>query len=308
MALSDLCKILMKKLHKKAPAPRSPRMINPDGGFNVIRKGVSKSNWRDAYHFLHTVSWSKFLAVISLAYILANSLFAVAYTVGGGIENARRGNFLDAFFFSVQTMASIGYGAMYPKSIYANLLVTVEALLGLLWIAMATGLMFARFSVPKARVMFSRVAVIAPYNSMPTLIFRVANERQNWILEAQIHVTLVRNEISIEGDMMRRFYDIPLVRSQSPLFALSWTVMHIIDESSPLYGVTPEVMVEDEIELVVTLTGLDETVAQTIHARHSFIAEEIFWNMRFVDILSKGRDGRRTIDYSGFHDVMPLEN
>jgi len=296
----------MHKTHKKAPAPRTPRMIKPGRGFNIIRKGVSKSNWRDLYHFLHTVSWPKFLMVISLAYLLANSLFAVAYTIGGGVENARRGNFLDAFFFSVQTMASIGYGAMYPKSIYANLLVTVEALLGLVWIAMATGLMFARFSVPKARVMFSRVAVIAPYNDVPTLIFRVANERQNWILEAQIHVNLVRDEISKEGDLMRRFYDIPLIRSYSPLFALSWTVMHAIDESSPLYGVTPEEMVEHEMEVVVTLIGLDETVAQTIHARHSFIAEEIFWNMRFVDILSKGRDGKRTIDYSRFHDILPL--
>lgn len=293
----------MNKIYRRASAPR---MISRDGGFNVLRKGVSNNPWRDMYHFLHTVSWPKFLGVITAAYILVNALFALAYTVCGGVENARRGNFFDAFFFSVQTMASIGYGAFYPKSIFANILVTIEALIGLLWIAMATGLMFARFSVAKARVMFSRVAVILPYNGVPTLMFRVANERQNWILEAQVRLTLVRTEISKEGDVMRRFYDLPLVRSYSPLFSLSWTVMHTIDEDSPLYGVTPEVMIDNEMELLATFTGLDETVAQTIHTRHSFIPDEILWNMRFVDILSKTKDGRRSIDYSRFHDVRAL--
>jgi inward rectifier potassium channel len=293
----------MNKTHRRAS---TTRMISQDRGFNVVRKGVSNNPWRDMYHFLHTVSWPKFLGVISAAYILVNSLFALAYTVCGGVENARRGNFFDAFFFSVQTMASIGYGAFYPKSIFANILVTVEALIGLLWIAMATGLMFARFSVAKARVIFSRLAVILPYNGVPTLMFRVANERQNWILEAQVRLTLVRTEISKEGDVMRRFYDLPLVRSYSPLFSLSWTVMHTIDEDSPLYGVTPEVMIENEMELLATFTGLDETVSQTIHTRHSFIPDEILWNMRFVDILSKTKDGRRSIDYSRFHDVRAL--
>jgi inward rectifier potassium channel len=285
------------------------RMVNRDGGFNVVRNGVSNSHWRDPYHLLLTLSWYKFFALVSFGYLLANTLFALAYLIGGnGIENARAGNFFDAFFFSVQTMASIGYGAMYPKTLYANILVTIESLLGLMGLAMGTGIMFARFSLPKARVMFSNVAVISPYNNVPTLMFRVANERQNWILEAQIRLTLARSEITKEGDVMRRFYDLPLVRSHSPLFALSWTVMHEINENSFLYGVTPQDMIDDEMELVVTLTGIDETVSQNIHARHSFIAGEIFYNMRFVDILSKTRDGRRSIDYSRFHDVIPLDD
>ncbi len=296
----------MNKTHRKVSPPR---MINRDGGFNIVRKGVSNHHWSDLYHLLLTLSWPKFLLLISLGYLIANALFALAYLASGdGIENARPGNFLDAFFFSVQTMASIGYGAMYPKTAFANFLVTIESLLGLMGIAVGTGLMFARFSLPKARVMFTRVAVVAPYNGIPTLMFRVANERQNWILEAQIRLTLVRSEITPEGHVMRRFYDMQLLRSQSPLFTLTWTVMHPIDESSPLYGVTPDKMLEDETELVITLTGIDETVSQSIHARHSFVTEEILWNMRFVDILSKTRDGRRSIDYSCFHDVMPLED
>jgi inward rectifier potassium channel len=303
-----LATITLPSMKKAVRKTLAPRMINPKGGFNIVRKGVSNSYWGDLYHWLLSLSWPKFLALISLGYIVVNALFALAYLAGGnGIENARPGNFLDAFFFSVQTMASIGYGAMFPKTTYAHVLVTIESLIGLMGLAVGTGLMFARFSLPKARVTFSRVAVIAPYNGIPTLMFRVANERQNWILEAQIRVTLVRNEITVEGDMMRRFYDMQLLRSQTPLFALTWTVMHPIDENSPLYGVTLENMIEDEMELVVTLTGLDETVSQIIHARHSFIAGEIFWNMRFVDILSKTREGRRTIDYSRFHDVIPIE-
>jgi inward rectifier potassium channel len=297
----------MTKKHRQT-SPRT-RMINRDGGFNVIRKGLSYSRWRyDLYHVLITLSWAKFIAIVSLGYLIANILFAWAYLIGGdGIENARSGNFLDAFFFSVQTMASIGYGAMYPKTPYANLLVTIEALFGLLGLAMASGIMFARFSLPKARVIFSHVALISLHNGLPTLMFRVANKRQNWILEAQVRVSLVKSEITKEGDFMRRFYDIPLVRSQSPLFALSWLVMHQINEESPLFGVTAEEMIESEMEIVVTLTGIDETVSQPIHARHSFIAEEIAWNMRFVDILSKASDGRRCIDYSRFHDVVPLD-
>ncbi len=283
------------------------RMVHRDGGSKFVRQGVSNSRWRDPYHLLLTLSWSKFLGLLSLAYLFVNSVFALAYLAGGdGIENARPGNFLDAFFFSVQTMASIGYGAMHPKTLYVNIIVTIEAFLGLVAIAMATGLIFARFSLPKARVMFSHVAVITPYNGLPTLMFRVANERHNWILEAQIRVTLLRSEITTEGEVMRKFYDIPLARSQSPLFALTWMVMHPIEEDSPLYGITQEDMIEDDMELVVTLTGLDEHLSQTIHARHSFIAEEILWNHRFVDILSRTRDGRRSIDYSRFHDVMAI--
>ncbi|NMF63390.1 ion channel [Brasilonema octagenarum] len=296
----------MKKTRGKIPKTRK---INREGSYNVVRIGASNNHWRDPYHVLLTLCWYKTLGLISFGYILANALFALAYLAGGnGIENARPGNFLDVFFFSVQTMASIGYGAMYPKTLYANILVTIESLLGLMGLAMATGLMFARFSLPTARVLFSHVAIITPYNGIPTLMLRVANERQNWILEAQVRVSLVRTQITKEGDLMRRFYDVHLLRNHSPLFALTWTIMHPIDESSPLYGVSTEEMVEDEMEVIVTFTGLDETVSQTIHARHSYIPKQILWNMRFVDILSKTRDGKRSIDYSRFHDVMPIDN
>jgi inward rectifier potassium channel len=241
------------------------------------------------------------------SYVAINTLFAFLYLAGGdSIKNARPGSFLDAFFFSVQTMATIGYGALYPQTDYANILVAIEALLGLLGVAMGTGLMFARFSRPTARVLFSRVVVVAPHNGVPTLMLRVANERRNQILEAQIALSLLRDEVTAEGQFMRRFYDLKLVRSQTRIFALSWMVMHHIDENSPLYGATPESLAEAETDIVVTLTGLDETVTQTVHARHYYITEEILWNMRFVDVFTKKPDGRRLLDFNHFHDVTPL--
>lgn len=281
--------------------------FRPNRPFQVLRLGSSRSRWNDPYHWLLTISWPQFLIVIAIVYVAANVLFALAYLAGGeGIENARSGSFFDAFFFSVQTMASIGYGAMYPRTPYANIIVTIEALAGLMGLAMGTGLMFARFSRPTARVLFSRVAVITSYNGSPTLMFRAANERHNQILEAEIKVTMLRDEITSEGHVMRRFRDLKLVRSETSIFALTWTVMHVIDETSPFYGMTPESLAQENLELIVTLTGLDETVSQTIHARHSFIVEEILWNMRFVDILSVMPDGARSVDYSRFHDVMPM--
>jgi inward rectifier potassium channel len=293
---------------KKQSLNSLARMARRVGQFNVVRKGVWHFHWHDLYHLLLTMSWPAFLGLMWVLYAISNALFALAYLAGGNcIQNARPGSFQDAFFFSVQTMATIGYGGMSPATDYANWVVTVEAMVGLLGVAMVTGLAFARFSRPTARVLFSRVAVIRPYHGLPTLMFRTANLRYNQILEAQMSVTLVRNEISPEGEFMRRFYDLNLVRNRTPVFALSWTVMHAIDETSPLYKATPELLAEQEIEIVVTMTGLDETVSQTVHARHSFIASEILWNMRFVDVLSGRGDGPMSIDYSRFHDVVPVE-
>lgn len=282
--------------------------VKQNGRLNIEGLGAWYNYWNDPYHLLLTLPWAGFLTLICTGYILANALFALAYIAGGdGIENARPGHFLDAFFFSVQTMASIGYGAMYPKTTYAHLLVTAESLVGLFGVTMATGLMFARFSRPTARVIFSRVAVIAPFESVPALMFRTANKRRNLILEASLRVSLARDEITAEGDFIRRIYDLKLLRSQNPSFSLSWTAIHPIDDRSPLYGVSPESLFEDETTILVTLTGLDETVGQNIYAHHRFASQDIFWNMRFVDILIWKPNGDRYIDYSHFHDVKPLQ-
>ncbi|MBD2257526.1 ion channel [Pseudanabaena sp. FACHB-2040] len=287
----------------------SSRIASRAGEFSdVVRYGETHLPWKDIYHHLLKISWPGFIGLMGLVYLAINALFALAYLLGGegAIANTRPGSFTDLFFFSVQTLASIGYGAMYPQTLYAHGLVVIEAFIGLLFIAITTGISFARFSLPSARILFSNYAVIAPQNGVPTLMFRTANKRRNRILEAQLWVTLVRDEITAEGEFFRRFYDLKLSRSHTPLFALSWTAMHPIEASSPLYGETAESLAEANGEIVVILTGIDETISQTIHARHSFLAQEIFWNYRLRDIFCWTKDGRRAIDYSSFDLVEPI--
>jgi inward rectifier potassium channel len=300
----------LKKPSNKQGQRRIPRVHIKvqDGRFHIMGMNAWYSYWREPYHLLLTIPWFGFLLLIASSYIATNALFALAYLAGGDcIENAKHGSFLDAFFFSVQTLASIGYGAMYPKTIYANTIVTIEAMVGLVGIAVMTGLAFARFSRPSARVVFSSVATIAPYEGIPTLIFRTANKRRNQILEAQMRVYLMRDEVTLEGQFIRRIYDLQLLRSQSPSFTLTWVAMHSIDQSSPLYGMTAESLVQTNSMIVISLTGIDETVSQVVHARHDYTADEILWNNRFVDIIHRTPEGHRYIDYNHFHDVLPLD-
>ncbi|MBN3871150.1 ion channel [Nostoc sp. JL33] len=304
----------MKFRLKRLSPKKRQRLIPPiqiqvrDGKFEIMGIGAWHSYWRDPYHLLLTIPWTGFLLLICTSYLTINALFALSYLIGGDcIANARPGSFLDVFFFSVQTLASIGYGAMYPKTTYANIIVTIEAMIGLVGIALMTGLAFARFSRPTARVVFSRVAVITSHNQMPTLIFRSANKRRNMILEAQMRVYLMRDEVTLEGQFIRRFHDLKLLTNQTPSFTLSWSVMHVIDEFSPLYGMTPESLTQTNTILIISLSGLDETVAQIVHARHTYGANEILWNNQFVDIFHRTPDGHRYIDYNRFHDVFPLD-
>jgi inward rectifier potassium channel len=299
-------KFRLTRLSKKRP--QRVQIKIQDGQFEIIGMGVWYSYWRDPYHLLLTIPWTGFLLIICLSYIAINIIFALAYWLGGDcIANARAGSFLDLFFFSVQTLASIGYGAMYPKTLYSNIVVTIEAMIGLVGIAVMTGLAFARFSRPSARVIFSRVAVITPYNGVPTLMFRTANQRRNLILEAQMRVYLMRDEITTEGEFIRRFHDLKLLRNQTPSFTLSWLALHPIDETSPLYGMSAESLIQTNTNIVISVSGIDEAVAQVVQARHQYTAHDILWNNRFVDIFHHTSDGHRYIDYKYFHDVEPLD-
>ncbi|BAZ28797.1 K+ channel inward rectifier domain-containing protein [Cylindrospermum sp. NIES-4074] len=303
-------KFRLKKPAKKQQQRHIPRVQIKvrNGQLEIMGMGAWYSYWRDPYHLLLTIPWTGFLSLICIFYVTINTIFALAYWAGGDcIANARPGSFSDVFFFSVQTLASIGYGAMYPKTTYANIIVTIEALIGVMGIAVMTGLAFARFSRPTARVIFSRVALITVYEGLPTLTFRTANQRRNMILEAQMRVYLMRDEITAEGQFMRRIYDLKLLRNQTPSFTLSWSVMHVIDESSPLYGMTPESLIQTNTMLIASVSGIDETVAQVVHARHSYGTDDILWNNQFVDIIHQTPDGHRYIDYQHFHDVLPLD-
>jgi inward rectifier potassium channel len=279
--------------------------FTPDGRPNVDTIGLSRRARGDAYVALLATPWWRLIALFALGYFGANAVFACAYLVAGdAIANARPGSFSDAFFFSVQTMATIGYGGMAPRTLTGNLIVALESMVGVIGFAMVTGLTFAKFSRPTARVIFSRVAVVSSRDGVRSLMFRMANERgRSAIVEAQAHVVFARDERTAEGEEIRRFHDLPLLRNKNALFALSWTAVHPITEGSPLHGVTPEMLHAQNVAFIVSVTGIDETVTQTVHARHTYGPAEVVWEARFADILSTAPDGRRRIDYSRFHEV-----
>lgn len=287
-----------------ATRPR-PRTSTSATGVTVI--GAPRTTLRDFYYLFLRARWSGAIAVIVVAYLALNAVFAAAYLVTGGVTNARHGSFFDAFCFSVETMGTVGYGAMYPASRAANIVMILESVTSLLVTALATGLVFAKFSRSTARVAFSRNAVIGPMEGVPTLMFRVGNERGNQILEATVRVALIRTEITKEQSTYYRMYDLRLARERSPAMARSWTVFHPIERDSPLFGATPESMAKDEIELLVTLVGTDDTSLQPVHARKRYEDHAIVWGARHADILTEAEDGRLVLDVRRFHDIHPTE-
>lgn len=288
-------------MDKPDQTPAYPRL----GQTRARYVGLPRDGWRDVYHVLLTMPLWRFLAVMAGAYLVVNSLFAAAYLADpGGLANARPGNFADAFFFSVQTLASVGYGEMWPKSLWCNSVVTCESFVGLFNLGVATGLLFARISRPTARIMFSKVAVVTPMDGLPTLMFRAANQRHNMVVEAEVSVTLIRDVVTVEGGTLRRFDELRVVRSRTPLFFLTWQVMHPVDEASPLWGETTASLLAKKAEILVVMKGLDETFVSTIHTRASYAPNEIVWGRRLADIFTVGADGERVIDFRRFHDIV----
>ena len=271
---------------------------------DILVLGADLGGFRDFYHGVLTMPWWGFFLSLVGVYLGANLAFAMLYSLDpGGVAGAAPQSFSDDFFFSVQTISTIGYGGMVPKSLYANIVMTAEAFTGLGIVAVATGLIFARVSRPTARVMFSRVAVITPFDGVPALMFRAANQRGNQILEAQASVNLFGQVTTSEGILMRRFQDLNLVRSRQPMFALTWTLIHLIDETSPLFGATAQSLEDDGAEIVVALNGVDEVFAQRIYARHAYLPDEIIWGRQLADVLTTDDDGNRVVNYYNFHEV-----
>jgi inward rectifier potassium channel len=287
------------------PKPGQIPPSNPRGRIAVVR-GQDGTQYRDIYHQSLMASWPMFLLGLLGIFIVINIVFALLYLADpGGLTNAPPGDFWARFIFSVHTIASISYTEMTPKTLYTDIIVLIEAFVGILYIGMLTAVLFARMSRPSARFVFSNVAVILQYHNTPTLMFRAANQRGNQVLDASINVTLARTTTSPEGITMRRFEELQLVRSRTSLFALSWTVMHCIDEKSPLYGVTPDVMREFDMEIVVLLSGRDDVLADTIYARHTYSPDCILWDRKFVDVISTTPQGRLIVDLALFHDTEP---
>jgi len=273
----------------------------------VVIVGARPHPLRDLYHALLRARGSLVVLFIVAVFLAMNALFALAYMATGGVAHVRPGSFLDAYAFSVQTMATIGYGAMYPEGPGAQVVAITEAVVALLINALATGLIFAKFSQPTSAVVFSQRVTVAPMNGVPTLSFRIGNDRANSILEATIRVSIVRTERTAEGVIFYRMYDLPLVRDRSPALARSWTVLHHLTADSPLHRSGPESCARDEIEIVATVVGTDDTSLQPVHGRHRYLTDDILWGARHVDILSERPDGTIVLDIRRFDELTPTE-
>jgi inward rectifier potassium channel len=286
------------------------RFLNRDGTFNVRREGLRFWESNSVYDYLLTVSWPRFLTIVVLSYLAANAVFAGFYVLAGpdalvGAHSpAGVGRFGEAFFFSVHTLATIGYGSIAPSTLTAHILVTIETLIGLLGVAVIAGISFARFARPVARILFSREAVIAPYRGGRAFMFRIVNQRSNQLVEIEAKVMLSRRKRDGAVATDREFIALPLERDRVAFFPLSWTIVHPIDEQSPLKGWTGEDLIECDAEFLVLLNGFDETFSQTVHARSSYKSDEIVWGARFRSMFNPtDDDGTISVDIRRLHDI-----
>jgi inward rectifier potassium channel len=296
------------------PASRRDR---PEGGSRGLRSrwrrrlrpdeieivGAAPTPLRDLYYIVIGAPWWLDLLGIIAVFLVVNALFALAYRAAGGIVGVDE-SYLSYFFFSVQTMATIGYGAMYPQSVFAHALVTCEAVVGITLVAITTGLLFSKFSAPHARVRFAAHAVITPLNGVPTLMFRLGNERSSNIVDATVRVVLTRTEHTAEGVKMYRMYDLPLERERAIALSRSWTVLHRLVPGTMLSGATPETLARDEVELTVTVGGIDEATGQALHARRTYLDPEVRWGVRHADLLTERADGGLRLDLGPFDDLV----
>lgn len=286
---------------------KSQQLLDARGRALIERRGARRQSLgNDAYHFLRTGSWSRVIGLFAIAFVISNLAFAALFWVSGATISSATG-FLDLVWFSVQTMVTIGYGVLSPMDHVANAIVTVEAFYGILFTAMITGIVFSRFSTPAPRVIFSKVAIISEHDGQRVLQFRMANERTTAIVEATIRLYMTREELLASGERFRRVYDLPLRRSTSPVFSLSFLAVHPIDDKSPLHKRTAVDLRETGTNFVVTFTGIDDGLASTVHSRYLWSWNDIVYDERFVDVIKADPDGTRYIDLTPIHDTEPLK-
>jgi inward rectifier potassium channel len=268
--------------------------------------GLSQGFWTDLYHRAMTVYWPVFFGTAAAVFVALNAIFAFFYFLGSDpIANAGGKSPLELFYFSIETLATVGYGDMHPQTNYGHLVATVEIFTGMSFLAVMTGLIFARFSRPRARFVFADHPVVTIHEGQNTLMIRMANARHNTISRASSRLWLIRAERTKEGDQLRRFYELKLDRGEHPMFVLSWMLFHIIDKDSPLHGRTPSELEQGDALLVLNVSGLDDSSAQQLYARRVYPWYDIRWQHRYRDITSISPEGRFLLDYTKFHDVVP---
>jgi inward rectifier potassium channel len=275
------------------------------GSREIIAEGLHLNFWADLSHRCMTASWPAFIAGAAIVFLAFNAIFALLYWIGDQpVSNVPDGAYIDYLYFSIETLSTAGYGDMHPQTHYGHFVATIELFTGIFSMSLMTGLVFARFSRPSARLLFANNPVISNHEGLPTLMIRFANERHNLIGNATARLWMFKNIVTAEGQPFRRFYELPLLRSESPALALSWTLHHVLDETSPLYGMNSDDLQAADVSLVVVVSGYDVVAAQTVHARKSYEHSDVRFGHRYVDVLGISEDGRVRIDYGRFHDTL----
>ena len=278
------------------------------GQTEFLKLNVDQHDWRDGYQWLLSLSWPRFAGMVAAVYIVLNLFFAVLYRLGSNSIAGMDDSFMEAFFFSVQTLATVGYGHMYPNNLYGHIVTTVEVMSGVFLLAVMTGLIFVRFSRPTARIQFSKVMVIAPFNGRPALMLRIANLRDHSMVEAEFRVTFTRDEPTVEGETIRRFYPLKLDFDRLIIFPTALTIRHLIDEQSPLHGCTRESLRDCDAFFVTSVVCVETVIPAAVHIQHDYNWEEIRFGERFVEIYNDLPDGRLSVDYGRLHDTEPVIN
>ncbi|RWY50133.1 ion channel [Mucilaginibacter gilvus] len=286
------------------PVIKSQPLINKDGSVNVRRKGLAFFNTADNYHTLIKMSWGKFWLIVLSGYLFANLFFATIYvsigmnSLDGATGITPYGRFLDAFFFSAQTISTVGYGHISPRGVVANSVAAIESMMGLLAFALATGLLYGRFSKPSAKIVYSDNLLVSPYQeSGKGLMFRISNLRKNVLIDLGIEVIFSYNEI-VNGKATRRFFPLELERSNVSILTLNWTIVHPLDENSPLAEITPDELERTQASFSVLLKAFDDTFSQTVHSRTSYTYADMVWDAKFVPMFERDEDGRIVLDMS----------
>jgi inward rectifier potassium channel len=297
---------LAKNPRLAAPGEQTKSRVVRIGAREIETRGLPAGFGNDLYHRSLTIYWPVFFGTAAAIFVALNAVFAFLYWLGKDpIANVSPDLPMSLFYFSIETLATVGYGDMHPQTNYGHLVATVEIFTGMSFLAVMTGLIFARFSRPRARFLFADNPVVTVQQGRPTLMIRVANARNNTISQATARLWLLRLENMIEGHQLRRYYELKLDRREHPMFSLSWMLFHIIDETSELYGLTPDDLAATEAAFVLNLSGVDDNSAQQLHARRIYSYRDIRWNYRYLDISSLSAEGRLVLDYSLFNAVIP---
>lgn len=294
---------MASRLRKRPRAPISTRT----GRTEFLKINAALGGWRDTYHWILCLSWPRFVAFLLAVYFAVNLVFATAYALGGPcIGEMTPGSFPESLFFSIETLATVGYGHMYPANVYGHVVVTTEIIVGMFWVAVITGLIFVRFARPTARIVFSNCLVIAPFDGRLSIMYRVANLRHTTMAEAEFRLLYSRDERVAEGDDIRRFYELKVYPERMISFPAALIIRHTIDEQSPLDGITPEILEKEDAFFVASTLSLELVMAASVQSVQDYAWDDIRFGVRFVDVYTELEDGRLTVDYGRLHETEPV--